>query len=180
MKTTGLIQPVAFTLRPEAGTMELEVWGLSLPKVWREWFTLLEQERLHRKDVSFPIRALNDIITALCDRLMTVPGQTRLEEQDKLAAPWLLARSPFSTEPLAQIVRAWCVELFADSPSLQMIQQAIRADDLLWKPIRLSIVAAIAPNNTAKPERLFYAALPAHLADLLVKRHVTLSVYVGI
>ncbi len=177
MKTTGLIQPVAFTLRPEAGTTELEVWGLSLPRVWREWFMALEQERLHRKDVSFPIRALNDIITALCDRLMTVPGQTRPEEQGKPAAPWLLARSPFSTEPLAQIVRAWCVELFADCPSLQMIQQAIRADDLLWKPVQLSLASAIAPNYTAKPERLLYAALPAHLADLLVKQHATLPVY---
>ena len=177
MKTSGLIQPVAFTLRPEAVTTKLEVWGLSLPRVWREWFTALEQERLHRKDVSFPIRALNDIITALCDRLMTGPGHTRLEEQDKPAAPLLLARSPFSTETLAQIVRAWCAELFADCPSLQMIQQAIRADDLLWKPVQLSLASAIAPNNTAKPERLLYAVLPAHLADLLVKQHATLPVY---
>jgi len=177
MKISGLIQPVAFTLRPEAVTTELEVWGLSLPRVWREWFTALEQERLHRKDVSFPIRALNDIITALCDRLMTGPGHTRLEEQDKPAAPWLLARSPFSTETLAQIVRAWCAELFADCPSLQMIQQAIRADDLLWKPVQLSLASAIAPNNTAKPERLLYTALPVHLADLLVKQHATLPVY---
>lgn len=172
------LQPVAFALRPDILQSQLTLWALPFPSSWRAALTLLEQERTNRegREVSLPIRPLNDLVTALFSQLMTVPGMARAEQEDKPAPPWLLAHEPIAPESIVRLVRGWCWEMFAACPSFQVVLPLVKADDLAWTQITLPL-AAPQRNGTADPQGLTYTALPAYLADRLAQTGVTIRLY---
>ena len=175
-----VLQPVAFTLRPEVAQEPLSLWALPFPREWRTPLLLLEQERTNRagKEVTLPIRPLNDLVTALFSQLMTVPGMARPDPVDGTPPPpWLLARRALPKESIFRLVRGWCWEVFAECPSLNEVLQPLSANDLKWTEITPPFSVPVAPNNTAQPLGLAYTVLPAYLADLLVQRGTKVRVY---
>lgn len=175
--TDAPIQPVAFRLRSPEALAAQPLWGLPFPRHWRDGFTLLEQERTQRREVTFPIRSLNAVLQAFCDQLMCVPGQARPEAPGAAPIAWLLGRTAFPPDPLVLVVKAWCTETFADCPSLNFVLDALRAEDLRWQELTLPLHPMPTSYGTAKPAGLLFNAVPAVLADLLVQRQATIKVY---
>lgn len=177
-RTSSALQPVAFTLYPDLATNPLPLATLAFPREWRPQLLLLEQERTGRvgKEVTLPIRPLNDVVTALFSQLMTVPGMVRNDPADGTAPlPWLVAHEPIPVDHLQRVIRGWCYETFGECSSLEQALAMLRADDLVWKTTHFPLETPLS-NNTARPEGLAYTVLPAFLADRLVERRTTVKV----
>src|SRR6266516_4783156 len=141
-RTRAALQPVAFTLHPDLVTSPLVFETLAFPREWRPQLLLLEQERTGRvgKEVTLPIRSLNDIVTALFSQLMTVPGFVRNDPSEGTAQlPWLVVRQRIPVAHLLRVVRGWCYETFGECASLEHALAMLRAEDLSWKTMHFPL-----------------------------------------
>ncbi|EFO80396.1 hypothetical protein OSCT_1755 [Oscillochloris trichoides DG-6] len=175
-ETIQSIQPVAFHLI-ETG-LDLPLVAMHFPNEWRaplDHLAALSSERGSERPSSFRIQSLNAAITAFTPQLFVSPGQANRSD-----APWLIATEEIRSDKILRIVRAWMAEHYSTRAELadayDMAFEAIRHEDLMWEPFQLSPIQEPYPNNTARIDSLGYAALPAFVANALVKRDVRIPV----
>ncbi|NJM08839.1 DUF3962 domain-containing protein [Candidatus Gracilibacteria bacterium] len=175
-ETTQSIQPVAFHLI-EAG-LDHPLVAMRFPDEWRaplQQLAMLSSERGSERPSSFRIQSLNAAIAAFTPQLFVSPGQAYRSDD-----PWLIATEEIRPDKILRIVRAWLAEHYSARSELAEAYdtafEAIRDEDLVWEPFQLSPNQEPSENNTARVDSLGYAALPAFVANALVKRDVRIQV----
>ena len=175
-ETTQSIQPVAFHLI-EAG-LDQPLVAMRFPDEWRaplQQLAVLSSERGSERPSSFRIQSLNAAIAAFTPQLFVSPGQAYRSDD-----PWLIATEEIRPDKILRIVRAWLAEHYSARSELAEAYdtafEAIRDEDLVWEPFQLSPIQEPSENNTARVDSLGYAALPAFVANALVKRDVRIQV----
>lgn len=165
------IQPVAFHLIEQGLAVPLH--AMRFPDEWRGPLAALAGARTDRP--SFRIASLNAAIAAFTPQLFIMPGQV-LHSDD----PWLIATEAVRPDKIWRIVRAWLAEQYAERTDLteayDVAYAALQAEDLRWEPFTFTVDSAIHPNGTARLDALIYAALPAFLADTLVRRKAAIPI----
>ena len=178
-----LLQPVAFTLRPDLDVSTLPLFGLTFPDTWWGLLKVLQGELRDRSSLpnTVPIRSLNAVLQALVPYLLSVPRQVADPKEawngtEAKSDPWVIAQQPVSPECLWLVVQAWLERTYGDCPSFVLGQQSLRQEDLHWEPITLALLEPPAANGTARPPRLAYSAVPALLAERLMSRSAEIPI----
>jgi hypothetical protein len=170
------IQPIAFHVVEQ--NMNPSLVCMSFPEEWRgplnELANLKNGRRADHPN-TFPIYSLNAAIAAFTPQLFITPNQAFRSNE-----PWLLATEEIRPDKILRIVHAWLAEQYSASEDLaeayDNAHQAIREEDLKWKPFHFTLTQSPHPNGTANIGSLNYAILPAFVANSIVKRGIKLKV----
>lgn len=168
------IQPVAFHL--VASSLTLPLRAMYFPYEWRGPLAALAGERARAdRPSSFRIASLNAAIAAFTPQLFVTPGQVYRSD-----IPWLIAAEDIRADKIWRIARAWLAEHYAEREDLATVYEdsyaALQVEDLTWEDFTFSQNNDIHANNTARIDTLTYTALPAFVADLLVRRQVAIPI----
>ena len=203
-KPSPTLQPTAFSI-PEGSSLRcVELAALPFPTVWHGPLERLQAELRGRQGLpNTPlVDRLNSSITALTPNLLTLPTkvrtatpwQSRFNSTNSsadgagsggggaLAAtvqPWLLAHEALSTDELWLVVLAWLEQTYDECESYSQVKALLKKTDLKWHAVQLEMLGHVSKNNTAHPDSLAYGAVPALIADMLVRSRVEIPVGQG-
>ncbi|HEX6293054.1 MAG TPA: DUF3962 domain-containing protein [Herpetosiphonaceae bacterium] len=168
------IQPVAFHLVESSLTLPLR--AMHFPYEWRGPLAALAGEGARAdRPRSFRIASLNAAIAAFTPQLFVTPGQAHYSDR-----PWLIAAADVRPDKIWRIARAWLAEQYAEREDLATAYEAsyaaLQAEDLVWEDFTFVRNNDVHVNDTARIDTLTYAALPAFIADLLVRRQVAIPI----
>jgi hypothetical protein len=176
-----MIQPVAFTLRPDLIFPSLYV--LPFPPGWEDPLRALQAQHSGRESLAntIPIRPLNRVLEALVPGLLTVPRPVRSAETDQKGGrhpePWLVAPEPIDTGKLWMVIGAWLELSFRDCETYTDLYRQIGEGALTWERLEQALMESPAPNGTARPARIAYSVLPSLLAARLSAREVMIPIF---
>jgi hypothetical protein len=200
VKASPILQPAAFSL-PEGSSLRcVELAALPFPTAWHGPLERLQAELRGRQGLpNTPlVDRLNSCITALTPNLLTLPAKVRTAtpwqsrftasngSTDGAAAPeggsatpiqpWLLSHEPISTDELWLVVLAWLEQTYGECESYGEVKGLLKKADLQWQTVQLEMLGHVSDNNTAHPDGLAYGAVPALIADLLVRSGVEIPI----
>lgn len=168
------IQPIAFHL--VESSLQVPLRALYFPHEWRGLLTALAGERARTdRPSSFRIASLNAAIAAFTPQLFVTPGQVYHSDE-----PWLIAAEDVRPDKIWRIVRAWLAEQYAERADLadayDAAYEAIQLKDLVWTDFTFALDTECHANGTARIDSLTYSALPAFVADTLVRNEVEIPI----